>query len=162
MPAKCSKTRNGLLRQSWAGLKYQTRSSSSKKLLDRVDNLLIGGGMTYTFIKAMGGNIGNSLLEADKVDLARQLIEQARAKGVNLVLPADSIIADAFKNDASQKEADNHNIPDGWMGLDIGPKSRADFSKIIEDSRTILWNGPMGVFELPNLPAAPYGLLRRW
>jgi phosphoglycerate kinase len=139
------------------GAKISDKILIIEKLLDRVDNLLIGGGMTYTFIKAMGGNIGNSLLEADKVDLARQLIEQAKAKGVNLVLPADSIIADAFKNDASQKEADNHQIPDGWMGLDIGPKSRADFSGIIEGSRTILWNGPMGVFELPNFA---YGTIR--
>jgi phosphoglycerate kinase len=132
------------------GAKISDKILIIERLLDRVDNLIIGGGMAYTFFKAKGGNIGNSLLEADKVDLAKELIEKARQKGVNLLLPADSVIADGFKNDAQSKEADNMNIPDGWMGLDIGPKARQEFARVIESSKTILWNGPMGVFEMPN------------
>jgi phosphoglycerate kinase len=132
------------------GAKISDKILIIERLLDRVDNLLIGGGMTYTFVKALGGNIGNSLLEADKVDLARDLINKAKTKGVNLILPPDSVAADGFKNDANRKEVDNHNIPDGWMGLDIGPQARETFARTIENSKTILWNGPMGVFEFPN------------
>jgi phosphoglycerate kinase len=132
------------------GAKISDKILIIERLLDRVDNLLIGGGMTYTFVKALGGNIGNSLLEADKVDLARELINKAKAKGVNLILPPDSVAADGFKNDANSKEVDNHSIPDGWMGLDIGPQARETFARTIENSKTILWNGPMGVFEFPN------------
>jgi len=132
------------------GAKISDKILIIERLLDRVDNLIIGGGMTYTFYKAMGANIGNSLLEADKVDLARELIGKAKTKGVNLILPPDSVAADGFKNDAASKEVDNQNIPDGWMGLDIGPQARETFSRTIENSRTILWNGPMGVFEFPN------------
>jgi phosphoglycerate kinase len=132
------------------GAKISDKILIIERLLDRVDNLIIGGAMAYTFFKAKGGNIGNSLLEADKVDLARELIEKARQKGVNLLLPADSVVADAFKNDAQSKVTDNMNIPDGWMGLDIGNKAREEFAKVIESSKTILWNGPMGVFEMPS------------
>ncbi|MDO1445419.1 phosphoglycerate kinase [Rhodocytophaga aerolata] len=132
------------------GAKISDKILIIERLLDRVDNLIIGGGMAYTFFKAKGGNIGSSLLEADKVDLARELIEKAKQKGVNLLLPADSVIADGFKNDAQNKVTDNMNIPDGWMGLDIGQKAREEFSKVIEASKTILWNGPMGVFEMPT------------
>jgi phosphoglycerate kinase len=132
------------------GAKISDKILIIERLLDRVDNLIIGGAMAYTFFKAKGGNIGNSLLEADKVDLARELIEKAKQKGVNLLLPADSVVADAFKNDAQSKVTDNMNIPDGWMGLDIGNKAREDFAKVIESSKTILWNGPMGVFEMPS------------
>jgi phosphoglycerate kinase len=131
------------------GAKISDKILIIERLLDKVDNLIIGGGMSYTFFKAMGGNIGNSLLEADKVDLAKQLIEKARQKGINLMLPQDSVIADAFKNEAQTKTVDNKNIPDGWMGLDIGTQARKDFSQVITDSKTILWNGPMGVFEMP-------------
>jgi phosphoglycerate kinase len=131
------------------GAKISDKILIIERLLDKVDNLIIGGGMSYTFFKAMGGNIGNSLLEADKVDLAKQLIEKARQKGINLMLPQDSVIADAFKNEAQTKTIDNKNIPDGWMGLDIGTQARKDFSQVITDSKTILWNGPMGVFEMP-------------
>jgi phosphoglycerate kinase len=131
------------------GAKISDKILIIERLLDKVDNLIIGGGMSYTFFKAMGGNIGNSLLEADKVDLAKQLIEKARQKGINLMLPQDSVIADAFKNEAQIKTVDNKNIPDGWMGLDIGTQARKDFSQVITDSKTILWNGPMGVFEMP-------------
>jgi phosphoglycerate kinase len=132
------------------GAKISDKMLIIERLLDRVDNLLIGGGMAYTFFKAMGGNIGSSLLEADRVELAKELIEKAKAKGVKLLLPQDSVIADAFKNDAQTREENNMSIPDGWMGLDIGRQARQDFEEVIKNSRTILWNGPMGVFELPN------------
>jgi phosphoglycerate kinase len=132
------------------GAKISDKILIIEKLLDKVDNLIIGGGMSYTFFKAMGGNIGSSLVEADKVELAKSLIEKAKKKNINLMLPADSVIADAFKNEAKQEVADNMNIKDGWMGLDIGPKARKNFSEVVEHSRTILWNGPMGVFEMSS------------
>ena len=132
------------------GAKISDKILIIEKLLDRVDNLLIGGGMSYTFFKAMGGNIGNSLLEEDKLDLAKSLIQKAKDKNVNLQLPIDSVIADAFDNNANTAIAMNHHIEDGWMGLDIGPEAREVFSKLIEESKTVLWNGPMGVFEMQN------------
>jgi phosphoglycerate kinase len=132
------------------GAKISDKILIIEKLLDKVDNLLIGGGMAYTFAVAQGGSVGSSLLEADKVELAKQLIEKAKEKGVNLVLPGDSIIANKFANDADTDIASNHAIPDTWMGLDLGPDAREDFSDIILDSKTILWNGPMGVFEMSN------------
>ena len=132
------------------GAKISDKILIIEKLLDKVDNLLIGGGMAYTFAVAQGGHVGSSLLEADKVDLARQLIQKAKDKGVNLMLPADSLIADRFANDANVDIAANTSIPDGWMGLDLGPDSREAFAEVIRDSKTILWNGPMGVFEMSN------------
>ena len=132
------------------GAKISDKILIIEKLLDKVDNLLIGGGMAYTFAVAQGGHVGNSLLEADKVDLARELIQKAKDKGVNLLLPADSLIADRFANDANVEIAANTSIPDGWMGLDLGPESREAFAEVIRGSKTILWNGPMGVFELSN------------
>jgi phosphoglycerate kinase len=132
------------------GAKISDKILIIEKLLDKVDNLLIGGGMAYTFAVAQGGSVGSSLLEADKVELAKQLIEKAKEKGVNLVLPGDSVIANKFANDADTDIASNHAIPDTWMGLDLGPDAREDFSDIILDSKTILWNGPMGVFEMSN------------
>jgi phosphoglycerate kinase len=132
------------------GAKISDKIQLIEKLLDKVDNLLIGGGMAYTFAKAQGGHIGSSLLEADKMDLALRLIEQAKAKGVNLVLPTDSLIADKFANDAQTKVAANSEIPDGWMGLDLGPESSKAFAEVVRNSKTILWNGPMGVFEMPS------------
>jgi len=132
------------------GAKISDKILIIERLLDKVDNLIIGGGMSYTFFKAMGGQVGNSLVEQDKLDLAKQLIEKAKAKGINLLLPADSVVADAFSNEANTQETDNTQIPDGWMGLDIGTKARKTFSETIENSKTILWNGPMGVFEMPN------------
>ncbi len=132
------------------GAKISDKILIIERLLDKVDNLLIGGGMAYTFFKAMGGNIGSSLLEADKVDLAKELIEKAKAKGVKLMLPSDSVAADGFKNEASQQTVSTMSIPDGWMGLDIGTQAREDFATVIESSKTVLWNGPMGVFEFPN------------
>ncbi|UYZ60829.1 phosphoglycerate kinase [Hymenobacter latericus] len=132
------------------GAKISDKIEIIEQLLDKVDNLLIGGGMAYTFAKAQGGDIGASLLEADKLDLALSLIQKAKEKGVNLVLPADSIIADKFANDANVDVAANTHIPPTWMGLDIGPTAREEFAAIIRNSKTILWNGPMGVFEMSN------------
>lgn len=132
------------------GAKISDKILLIEKLLDRVDNLLIGGGMAYTFAKAQGGSIGNSLLEADKLDLALSLIEKAKAKGVNLLLPTDSVVADKFANDAQTKVAANDQIPDGWLGLDLGPDAQQAFAEVVRQSKTILWNGPMGVFEMSN------------
>lgn len=132
------------------GAKISDKILIIEKLLDKVDNLIIGGGMTYTFFKAMGGKIGSSLVEEDKLELAESLIKQAKEKGVELKLPIDSVIADAFKNDANTKIAQNHAIEDGWMGLDIGPEASSIFAETIKNSKTILWNGPMGVFEMSN------------
>jgi phosphoglycerate kinase len=130
------------------GAKISDKILIIENLLDKVNNLIIGGGMAYTFFKAMGGNIGNSLVEADKLELAKELIQKAKAKGVELLLPIDSITADKFAADANTGLATNHAIPDGMMGLDIGPQAIAVFSKVVENSKTILWNGPMGVFEM--------------
>ncbi len=135
------------------GAKISDKILIIEKLLDKVDNLIIGGGMSYTFFKAMGGKIGSSLVEEDKVDLAKELIQKAKAKGVELKLPIDSIVADAFSNDANTKVAQNHSIEEGWMGLDIGPEAIAIFQKTVEESKTILWNGPMGVFEMEKFAA---------
>jgi len=132
------------------GAKISDKILIIENLLDRVDNLLIGGGMAYTFFKAQGGKIGSSLCEDSKLDLAKSLIEKAKTKGVNLLLPEDSITADAFDNNANREEADNMNIKDGYMGLDIGPKAIEKFKEVISNSKTILWNGPMGVFEMSN------------
>jgi len=130
------------------GAKVSDKIELIERLMDKVDNLIIGGGMAYTFAKAQGGQIGKSLVEEDKLDLANTLIAKAKEKGVNLLLPTDSIIADNFSNDANTDTASNDNIKDGWMGLDIGPASIKAFSKVVEGSKTILWNGPMGVFEM--------------
>ncbi|MBX7127373.1 MAG: phosphoglycerate kinase, partial [Cyclobacteriaceae bacterium] len=124
-----------------------------ERLLDKVNHLIIGGGMPYTFFKAMGGSIGNSLVEADKLDLAKELIAKAKAKGVELHLPIDSVTADKFDAAANTGLAANNAIPDGWMGLDIGPQAQTVFAGVIEKSRTILWNGPMGVFEMEKFEA---------
>jgi phosphoglycerate kinase len=132
------------------GAKISDKILIIERLLDKVDNLLIGGAMAYTFIKARGGKIGNSLLEDDKVALAKELMQKAQAKNVNLVLPEDSVVAAEFKADAEHKIEQSDSISDGFMGLDIGPKAREHFVSIISDSKTILWNGPMGVFEMEN------------
>lgn len=130
------------------GSKVSDKIELIEKLLEKVDNLIIGGGMAYTFAKADGGNIGTSLVEMDKLDLAISLRQKAKEKGVNLLLPLDNIIADAFSNDANTDVAKTGEIKDNWMGLDIGPETVALFSKVVEESKTILWNGPMGVFEM--------------
>ncbi|HLT74120.1 MAG TPA: phosphoglycerate kinase [Ohtaekwangia sp.] len=140
------------------GAKISDKILIIENLLDKVNNLIIGGGMAYTFFKAMGGNIGNSLVEADKLDLAKELIQKAKAKGVELLLPIDSVIADKFAADANTNIANNTSIPDGWMGLDIGPQATAVFSKTVEASKTILWNGPMGVFEMEKFAAGTKGI----
>ncbi len=132
------------------GAKISDKILIIEKLLDRVDNLIIGGGMSYTFFKAMGGNIGNSLVEEDKLDLALTLIKKAKELGVNLELPIDSVVADNFSNDANTAICMNNSIEEGWMGLDIGPQAAEVFSRVVKESKTILWNGPMGVFEMEN------------
>lgn len=135
------------------GAKISDKILIIEKLLDRVDNLIVGGGMSYTFTKAQGGKIGDSLLEADKMELALRLIEKAKNNGVQLILPVDTVTSKAFANDAEQSTAKSGEIPDGWMGLDIGPETRKLFSDTIKKSKTILWNGPMGVFEMSSFEA---------
>lgn len=132
------------------GAKISDKILLIEKLLDKVDNLIIGGGMSYTFFKAMGGEVGSSLVEEDKLSLARTILDVAKKKNVNLCLPTDSIVSSAFSNDAEIGESENTSIEKGWMGLDIGPKAIEDFSNIIKKSKTIMWNGPMGVFEMSN------------
>lgn len=132
------------------GAKVSDKLELIDALLQRVDNLIIGGGMAYTFIKAQGGEIGQSLVELDKLDLALELMRKAEENGVNLVLPTDSIIADEFSNDAPNYAGPNNTIPVDKMGLDIGPKSAEHFAQIIKASKTVLWNGPMGVFEMDS------------
>ncbi len=132
------------------GSKVSTKIGIIENLMDKVDNLILCGGMTYTFAKAQGGKIGNSICEDDKLDLALDIIAQAKTKGVNLVLGTDSIIADNFSNDANTKVCPSNDIPDGWEGMDAGPESRKAFAKAIEGAKTILWNGPAGVFEFDN------------
>ena len=140
------------------GAKVSDKILLLERLIDFVDNLLIGGGMAYTFIKAQGGDIGNSLVEDDKTDLALQLLSKAKEKGVKLLLPEDSIIANKFAADAEHRSASSIAIPPGWMGLDIGEKARAAFSEVIKNSKTILWNGPMGVFEMDNFANGTKGI----
>jgi len=130
------------------GAKVSSKITIITKLLDKVDNLIIGGGMAYTFVKAEGGKVGNSLVEDDFLETAKQIIEDAKIKGVNLLIPIDTVVADEFSNDANIKVCLTKEIPDGWMGLDIAEKSIETFKNIIESSKLILWNGPMGVFEM--------------
>ena len=135
------------------GSKVSSKIAILENLMNAVDNIIIGGGMAFTFIKAQQGKVGSSLVEDDKLDLALELMEMARNKNVNLYLPTDAIIADAFAADANHKECSIANIPRGWMGLDIGVKSREHFATIIAQSKTVLWNGPMGVFEMEAFAA---------
>ncbi len=132
------------------GSKVSSKIDVIENLLSKVDNLIIGGGMAFTFEKAAGGKIGNSLCEDDKLDLAREIVEKAKANNVKIVLSSDAKIGDSFSNDANSKYAEANNIPDGWSGFDIGPKGEAEFSDVIKASKTILWNGPVGVFEFDN------------
>ena len=132
------------------GAKVSDKILLLERLIDFVNNLLIGGGMAYTFLKAQGGNVGNSLVEEDKQELALRLLEKAKKQGVQLLLPEDSVIADKFDNAARKDTANSLAIPDGWMGLDIGEKARKAYAEVIRNSKTILWNGPMGVFEMEN------------
>lgn len=130
------------------GAKVSSKITVIENILDKIDHLIIGGGMAFTFVKALGGNIGGSLVEDDKMDLALSILEQAKQKNVHIHLPIDSIIADSFSENANTKENSIDSIPEGWMGLDAGPKTNALFAEIIKNSKTILWNGPVGVFEM--------------
>ncbi|MFN8281858.1 MAG: phosphoglycerate kinase [Chitinophagales bacterium] len=132
------------------GAKVSDKILIIENLLNIADNIIIGGGMAYTFIKALGFNVGNSLVEEDKLDLAVDVLKRAKDKGVKIVLPEDSIIADKFDNDAKTQIASNTNMLNGWMGLDIGHETIEQFEDVIKNSKTILWNGPMGVFEMSN------------
>lgn len=135
------------------GAKVSGKIEIINNLIDKVDNLLIGGGMMFTFIKALGGEVGSSLVEEDLLQLARETSDKAEANNVKIYIPQDAVIASAFQNDAEKMECGSTAIPEGWMGLDIGPKAIAAYREVILNSKTILWNGPMGVFEMPNFEA---------
>ncbi len=132
------------------GSKVSSKITVIENVLDKIDHMIIGGGMTFTFIKALGGNIGNSLCEDDKLELALDILNKAKAKGVQIHLPVDVIAANKFANDADKQVVDVNAIPDGWQGLDVGPKSLELIKKVILESKTILWNGPLGVFEMDS------------
>jgi len=132
------------------GAKVSDKILILEQLINKADNIIIGGGMAFTFVKAQGGNIGKSLVEEDKLQTALNILADAKSKGVNIYIPVDAVVADNFSNDANTQTVDIKNIPDGWMGLDIGPETEKLFSDVIADSKTILWNGPMGVFEMSS------------
>ncbi len=132
------------------GAKVSSKITIIERLLDKVDNLIVGGGMAYTFVKANSGKVGNSLVEDDYLDVAKKIMSEAKVKGVNLYIPVDTVIADKFDNDANRKTVDSNEIPEGWMGLDTGTQTSKDCHEIIVNSKLILWNGPMGVFEMDN------------
>jgi phosphoglycerate kinase len=132
------------------GSKVSSKITVIENILDKVNHMIIGGGMTFTFVKALGGKIGNSICEDDKLDLAIEILKQAKEKGVQIHIPVDVVAADAFSNDANTQIVDVNQIPDGWQGLDAGPKTLEIIKRIILDSKTILWNGPLGVFEMEN------------
>ncbi|WP_332454514.1 phosphoglycerate kinase [Chryseobacterium aquaticum] len=140
------------------GSKVSTKITIIENILPAVDNLIIGGGMAFTFIKALGGKIGNSLVEEDKLPLALEILGKAKDHNVKLYLPTDTVIAESFSNDAERKDVDIYEIPEGWMGMDAGPKSREQFNDVLLNSRTILWNGPIGVFEMSNFAAGTVAL----
>jgi phosphoglycerate kinase len=140
------------------GAKVSDKILLIEKLLEVANNIIIGGGMAYTLIKAMGGEIGSSLCEEDKLELAKELIEKAREKGVRLLLPSDTLAANAFDNEAERKTVDTDSIPQGWMGLDIGPLATEAFKEAILSSKTIVWNGPMGVFEMSNFSGGTFAI----
>ena len=131
------------------GSKVSSKITVIENILDKIDHMIIGGGMTFTFVKALGGKIGDSICEDDKMELALAILKIAKEKGVQIHIPVDVVAADAFSNDANTQIVDVREIPDGWQGLDAGPKSLEAFGKVIMESKTILWNGPLGVFELP-------------
>jgi phosphoglycerate kinase len=132
------------------GSKVSSKITVIENILDKVDHMIIGGGMTFTFIKALGGKIGDSICEDDKLDLALDILQKAKEKNVHIHIPVDVVAANAFSNDAQTQIVDVREIPDGWQGLDAGPKSLENFRKVIMESKTILWNGPLGVFEMEN------------
>ncbi len=135
------------------GSKVSSKISVIENLLEKVDTLIIGGGMAYTFAKAQGGNVGNSLLEEDYCEYALNMLKKAEEKGVKLLLPLDNVIADDFSNDANTQIVPTGEIPDGWEGLDIGPETAALYAETVKDAKTVVWNGPMGCFEMPNFAA---------
>jgi phosphoglycerate kinase len=135
------------------GAKVSSKIEILNNLMDKVDDLIIGGGMMFTFIKAQGGKVGGSLVEDEFLETAKEIMVKAKEKGVNLHIPVDAIVADAFSNDANKKTIKADAIEDGWMGLDIGPESMKTLAQVVENSKTVLWNGPMGVFEMPNFAA---------
>jgi phosphoglycerate kinase len=132
------------------GSKVSSKITVIENILDKVNHMIIGGGMTFTFVKALGGKIGNSICEDDKLELAIEILKQAKEKGVQIHIPVDVVAADSFSNDANTQIVDVNQIPDGWQGLDAGPKTLEIIKRIILDSKTILWNGPLGVFEMEN------------
>lgn len=132
------------------GSKVSSKITVIENILDKIDHMIIGGGMTFTFVKALGGQVGNSICEDDKLQLALDILEAARQKNVQIHLPVDVVAANAFANDAQTQMVDVKQIPEGWQGLDAGPKSLEMFDQVIKNSKTILWNGPLGVFEMPN------------
>jgi phosphoglycerate kinase len=142
------------------GAKVSDKIQLLERLIDSMDNILIGGGMAYTFLSALGGKIGNSLFEPDYVDLALKIMDKAKANNTAIYLPKDNIAADKFAPDAESQEVDSYHIPDGWMGLDIGPKTIEEFSSIIKTSKTILWNGPMGVFEFDKFATGTFSIAK--
>ncbi|MCK5846085.1 MAG: phosphoglycerate kinase [Bacteroidales bacterium] len=140
------------------GAKVSSKIDIIRNLIPKVDNMIIGGGMSFTFIKAMGGEIGSSLYEEDKLELAREILNEMILAGVNIYLPTDVIAADKFDNEANTKTVDSNSIPNGWMGLDIGPVSLKRFATAVKDSRVVLWNGPMGVFEMDKFSKGTKGV----
>lgn len=140
------------------GSKVSTKITIIENILPAVDNLIIGGGMAFTFIKALGGKIGTSLVEEDKLNLALEILEKAKENNVKVYLPSDTVIAESFNNEAERKEVNIYEIPEGWMGLDAGTQSREQFNDVLLNSRTILWNGPIGVFEMSNFAAGTIAL----
>lgn len=132
------------------GAKVSDKILILEQLINKADNIIIGGGMAFTFVKAQGGKIGKSLVEEDKLETALKILKTAKEKGVNIYIPVDAVVADNFSNDANKQTIDINVIPDGWMGLDIGPKTEAIYADVIANSKTVLWNGPMGVFEMSS------------
>ncbi|WP_299527214.1 phosphoglycerate kinase [uncultured Lutibacter sp.] len=140
------------------GAKVSSKITVIENILDKVNHLIIGGGMSFTFVKALGGTVGNSICEDDKLELALEILKKAKEKGVQVHIPVDVIAADDFSNDANTQICDINSIPDGWQGLDAGPKSRELFDKIVNQSKTILWNGPLGVFEMESFAGGTIAL----
>lgn len=142
------------------GAKVSSKITIIDNILDKIDHLIIGGGMTFTFIKAQGGKIGDSLVEDDKLEMANEILNKAEEKNVAIHLPVDAVIADAFSNDSRTNTCKINEIPDGWIGLDVGPNTESLFADVVSNSKTILWNGPLGVFEMPNFAKGTIALGR--
>ncbi|CAM1347826.1 phosphoglycerate kinase [Tenacibaculum ascidiaceicola] len=140
------------------GAKVSSKIGVIENIIEKVDHIIVGGGMTFTFIKALGGKIGNSLVEEDKLELALEILAKAKENNTEIHLPVDAVIADAFSSDANTQVVDTNEIPDGWMGLDCGPKTVEKFAEVVAKSKTILWNGPLGVFEMEKFAEGTIGL----